>query len=137
MRAGLYAFEAGQLGSALPRQTKIDQTEIAAMTRTVLEWAPLRVRPGVTEEQLLAAAALLQSGFISRQFGFLKRKLVRRRDGSYVDLVLWATAEAAEQAMHHAEANDTCRAYFALLNDDSATAGAGVEHLEVMADFTS
>lgn len=106
------------------------------MTHAVLEWAPFRVKPGVTEKQLLAASAGLQSGFLSKQAGFLERRLVRRPDGSYVDVVLWASAEAAARAMKHAEESETCSTFFSLMESDSATAGAGVEHFDVIAGYS-
>jgi hypothetical protein len=105
------------------------------MTKTTMEWAPFRVRPGVTEAQLLAASAHLQSAFVARQEGFINRRLVRTSDGGYVDIIVWASAEAADRAMQNAAKSDTCSSFFALMEADSAAPGAGVSHLDVIAEY--
>jgi len=105
------------------------------MTRKTLEWAPFRLRPGIAEERLLDASAKLQADFVSKQAGFLGRRLVRKSDGSYIDLVLWESMAAADKAMQHAAESDTCSTFFTLMESEDATAGAGVEHFEVVAEY--
>jgi hypothetical protein len=105
------------------------------MMRETLEWAPFRTKPGVTDSQLLAASEHLQKEFVSRQEGFLSRRLVRAPGGGYVDIVLWSSLELARRAMENAARSDTCSAYFSLMEADAAEAGAGVLHFECLAEY--
>jgi hypothetical protein len=81
----------------------------------VIEWAPFRVREGVTEAALLDAAEAVQRDFLARQPGFLGRELARGADGSWADIVRWADASAADAAMAAAGKSASCSAYFQLM----------------------
>jgi hypothetical protein len=105
------------------------------MQRRVLEWAPFRLKAGVEEASLLAASQELQRGFLAGQPGFMRRELLRAPDGSYVDLVLWETREAADAAMSHAADSTTCSLYFRLMTPEAADAGAGVLHFDEVARY--
>ena len=64
---------------------------------TTLEIAEFETVAGTTEEAVLAAAR--QAGaFLARQPGFRGRQLARRPEGDWVDIVEWASPEAAEAA---------------------------------------
>jgi len=107
------------------------------MSKPTIEWAPFRTKPGVTEAELLEASAHLQSAFVSKQEGFLERRLIRGHDGGYVDLVLWASAESADRAMQNAAKSETCSLYFALMEANDADPGAGVLHYDSLADYAA
>ncbi|WP_370305874.1 hypothetical protein [Sinimarinibacterium flocculans] len=92
-------------------------------TRDYIEWAPFRVRSGVSEAQLLASSAALQERFVARQAGFRTRELLRSADGQWVDLVRWDSREAAETAMAAVGTSAACQAYFALLEPSDAAGG--------------
>ena len=81
----------------------------------VIEWAPFRLRDGVTEAELLAASEAIQREFLGRQPGFLRRELARGADGLWADVVQWADGAAAEAAMAAAATSRACSAYFALM----------------------
>lgn len=96
------------------------------MTNIVVEWAPFRLAPGVDEATLRAASEALQRGFLAKQPGFLRRDLLKGRDGQWVDLVFWASQEAADQAVTSAAESAACYRYFQLM--------AGAEHADPGAD---
>lgn len=98
------------------------------MTDQVIEWAPFRLRTGVDESTLLAASERLQAEFLDHQEGFVRRELVKRADGEYVDVVWWRSLEAAEKAMARVAESPTCSAYFAVMGTNDANAGDGVLH---------
>ena len=98
------------------------------MSGPVIEWAPFRTRTGVDEATLLAASERLQADFLAWQDGFIRRELIRRGPGDYVDVVWWRTREAARSAMAHVEESPSCRKYFALMGTNGWGAGDGVEH---------
>jgi hypothetical protein len=107
------------------------------MSKPTLEWAPFRIKANVSEAQLLKASEHLQAGFVSKQDGFMERRLMRAPDGSYVDLVLWTSAEAADRAMANAAKSDSCGLYFSLMETDSADPGASVLLFETVADYAA
>jgi hypothetical protein len=99
------------------------------MSTQVIEWAPFRLRDGVSEPELREASRQLQSEFLARQPGFLRRELVRGDDGGFVDVVWWASRRAAEEAVENAAASASCARYFSLMEQaDHAAPGAGVSH---------
>lgn len=96
-----------------------------------IEYAPFRLKPGVSEETLLAASHALQQDFVARQPGFVRRDLLRGPDGQWVDLVEWQSREAALAIMDAVAASPACHAYFALMEGaDHADPGSGVTHFE-------
>jgi hypothetical protein len=95
----------------------------------VVEWAPFRLVPGVTEEQLVAASRDLQENFLGKQPGFLRRELLRGQSGEWVDLAFWADRAAAERAMTSAAESSACHVYFALMaGADAHDPSNGVLH---------
>lgn len=97
-------------------------------SRESIEWAPFRLRAGVTEDQLAEASARLQAEFLGGRPGFIARDLVRGPDGGYVDVVRWASHAAAEAAMAAIRESPACAAYFALMDFDPADASAMPAH---------
>jgi len=96
----------------------------------VIEWAPFRLRQGVSEERLLEASDALQGGFLQDQTGFVRRHLLRTADGGYVDMVVWSSRDVADTAMRKAAESPACSAYFAIMGADHADPGADVAHYD-------
>ncbi len=104
--------------------------------KVTVEWAPFQLAAGVDEAALLAASAALQSEFVSKQSGFIKRELVKAKDNQWVDLVYWHSLEEAEQAARNAMNSPVCLKYFELMVfPDPADPSAGVMHLEVVKTY--
>ncbi len=95
----------------------------------VLEWAPFTLKPGVTEADLLAASEALQTEFLGRQPGFIRRDLLRGQDGQWVDTVYWRSRAAADEAAQKVMDNPVCLGYFDLMvSADHDDPSAGVSH---------
>jgi hypothetical protein len=92
-----------------PTQTRTEQV--------VIEWAPFKIRDGVTESQLLAASDLLQNEFVTRQNGFIRRELVKGENNQWVDIVYWASMADAKQAEQNAYNSPICLTYFGLMDN--------------------
>jgi hypothetical protein len=104
--------------------------------QVVIEWAPFKLAPGVTEEELAAASRDLQQKFLATQRGFLRRELLRGKNGDWVDLLHWADQAAADDAMKAAGESAICLAYFHLMaGADSQEAGNGVLHFARVASY--
>ena len=91
----------------------------------VIEWAPFRLREGVTEAQLLEASEAIQRAFLARQAGFLHRELARGADDLWADVVHWADGAAAEAAMKAAASSRACSTYFSLMTGANGGADPG------------
>jgi hypothetical protein len=99
------------------------------MATVTIEWAPFRLADGVDEESLLQASDAIQTGFLSKQKGFVRRELLKSVNGQWADLVYWDSEEAAARAMDQAAESATCLEYFKLMTGpDGADPGAGVLH---------
>lgn len=96
-------------------------------TEVTIEWAPFELAETATEEQLVAASAELEQGFLKQQDGYIRRDLFKGKDGQWVDLVYWESPHAASEAMKVANTSEKCMAYFSLMKGVEG-AEADVEH---------
>ncbi len=102
----------------------------------VIEWAPFRLTPGVSETDLLEASEALQTDFLQPQAGFLRRELVHLSGEQWGDLVYWESEAAAKRAMETAASNPACFRYFHLMEDaDHNEPGQGVQVLAVRKSY--
>ncbi|EMJ97658.1 antibiotic biosynthesis monooxygenase family protein [Leptospira alstonii] len=93
----------------------------------IVEWAPFTLSEGKDENLLLNASTVLQSDFLSKQEGFIRRELLKGPDNRWVDLVYWKNKEAAEKAMENASVSSACSQYFNLMTEaDHNNPGEGV-----------
>ncbi|EMY76776.1 hypothetical protein LEP1GSC060_3316 [Leptospira weilii serovar Ranarum str. ICFT] len=98
-----------------------------ASTEWIVEWAPFTLLEGKDENLLLEASAALQSDFLSKQEGFIKRELLKGSDNRWVDLVYWKNKKAVEKAMENASVSSACSQYFHLMAEaDPDNPGEGV-----------
>lgn len=101
------------------------------MANVTIEWAPFRLIDSADEASLLRASDALQSGFLAKQPGFIRRELLKGKDGQWVDLVYWESPEAAARAVQEAANSPVCFEYFRLMGGaDHADPGNGVLHFE-------
>src|SRR5688572_21363113 len=102
----------------------------------VVEWAPFQITSGASESELLAAASHLQEHFLAKQPGFLRRELLRWKNGCWVDIVYWADHHAADAAMKAAADSSACQSYFRLMAaGDQTTLDPGVLLFERVASY--
>ena len=99
--------------------------------RFVVEWAQFRAAAGVDEATVLEASRVLQSEFLDKQDGFIRRELFKGPQDSWADLLYWQSREAAERALGKAFSSPACSRYFALIDDvGGSEPGPGMLHLE-------
>ncbi len=87
--------------------------------------APIKLAEGKTEEDLLAASEVFQRDVVSHQPGVLRRELVRKSDGTYLDIVQFRSMKDAEKMMELGKESTGCREFFAVMDMDSADASLG------------
>ncbi|MGN6105045.1 MAG: antibiotic biosynthesis monooxygenase family protein [Kofleriaceae bacterium] len=108
------------------------------MTNTdtiTMEWAPFRVRPGVTEQEVRDAAEALQRELLANQSGFLRRELLRDEHGGYVDLIWWESRAAAEAIMSALAGSAAFARFLALMAGDTSDPSGGVRHFSQLASY--
>lgn len=78
--------------------------------------ASAKLAHGVTEEQLLEGSQKFQDEFVAHEPGVLRREIVRKPDGTYIDIVQFRSeadmAEVIEKEMN----SPICAAFFALMD---------------------
>ena len=97
--------------------------------RFIVEWAQFRAAAGVDEATVLEASRTLQSEFLDKQDGFIRRELFKGPQDSWADLLYWESREAAERALGKAADSPACSRYFALIAA-SGDGAPGLVHLE-------
>jgi hypothetical protein len=105
--------------------------------KRIMEWAPFKLREGVAESDLIAASERLQRDFLAKQPGFISRTLVRAADGSYADIVWWASPDSAKDVIGKAGESQACAAYFALMSGFHGDPGEGVAHFDAIAEYAA
>ncbi len=105
------------------------------MTGTIIEWAPIKLAAGRTEADLIAASDAFQRDFLSHQPGFVRRELVRRGEGEYVDIVHWRSLDDAKAIMAKVETSPACRAFFSVMDMDDADAAGCIDHFTSIAVY--
>ena len=98
-----------------------------------VEWAPFVKAAGITDQQLIAAADKVNSGFLVNQTGFIKRELIKKSDTEYADIIHWNTKADAMSAGHKVSNCSVCGEYFQLMDmEASGSAGAGFSHYNIL-----
>jgi len=106
-------------------------TEKQMSENPTIEWAPFKLSPGVDEATLFEASNDVQTEFISKQSGFIKRELLKGRDNQWVDIIHWKSRDEAEQASKNAMNSAICQKYFSLMTSfEQNDPNAGVFHFE-------
>ena len=100
------------------------------MTNPIVELATIRLAKGRSEADLLAASQTFQSEFLDGQDGFIRRELVRRAEGDYVDIIHWQSRKHADAVMAKIEGSEAVARYFSLMDFDPEKMKEAVLHCE-------
>jgi len=96
------------------------------MPKHIVETAKISLRPGTSEQTLLAAFTKFKDDFLLHQPGFLKIELLRQNDRQFLDLVHWQSREHAARAFGRSAESEVCHAYFELMEIDETDPEGGV-----------
>lgn len=77
-----------------------------------------RGRQGLSRDQIVSALRSAQS-WLLEQPGFIERKLLEADDGSFVDFVIWKSAEHAQRAAQSFATAPCAAAVMGVLDDAS------------------
>jgi hypothetical protein len=96
--------------------------------------APIQLKGGFGEKALIEASDAFQARFVNRQKGILKRLLLRAKDGSYADLVFFASKDAADRVVEAEKSSEACLDYFKIMEIPEGTSPdesvLGFEHVK-------
>ena len=86
------------------------------MSSPVTVLAPIKLAPGKTEADLLAASAQFQKDFAGKEAGILRRELVRNPDGTYLDIVQFKSEDNAKDVIAREMESPACAAFFSVMD---------------------
>jgi len=78
--------------------------------------APIKLAEGKTEADLLAASAIFQSDFVAKEPGVLRRELVRKPDGTYLDIVQFRSHEDYLEVARKEAESPVCETFFSVMD---------------------
>ncbi|HYD78662.1 MAG TPA: hypothetical protein VEC06_02545 [Paucimonas sp.] len=105
------------------------------MEAPFIHLAEIKLAPGVSEAELLAASDAFERNFVSKQEGVLRRILLKGPGGSYADLVFYRSREDADRLMQNEEANLHCQSYFSVMQLPEDDPEAGVTSFETLRTY--
>lgn len=86
------------------------------MTRGMsVQLAPIRLNPGVDEQTLLDASDAFQRNFVNKQWGILKRSLLKGKDGNFADLVFFESKDDADRVAQLEATSQECVEFFKIM----------------------
>jgi len=107
------------------------------MGDTITILAEIKLAKGITEAELLAGSEKFQKEFAGKQPGLIRRELVRKGNGEYLDIVQFASMAHAEALMEKEKTSSACHEFFALMDmgDGSGDDMEGVEICQSLHTF--
>lgn len=76
--------------------------------------APGKLKPGITEADLIKASDKFDAEFVKKQQGIVKRQMLRGENGQFADLVTFASKEAAGKVMEAEQTSPVCHEFFSI-----------------------
>lgn len=98
--------------------------------------APAKLAPGVTEEELLAGSQKFQDEFVAHEPGVLRREIVRKPDGTYLDIVQFRSEADMADVLEKEMQSPVCAAFFALMDMSDFDPEAPMESYASLATYT-
>jgi hypothetical protein len=81
--------------------------------------APIRLKPDITQEMLLAASDDFDRRFVKTQDGIIRRMLVKGAyPADYADIVYFADQDAIERVIEAERTSEVCAAFFSIMEGD-------------------
>lgn len=97
------------------------------MTNPITVLAPIKLAPGNSEADLLQASDRFQKEFVDAQPGLIRRELVRKSNGEYLDIVQFRSMEDAMAIIEKEKESLACQAFFAVMDMRSTDDAKGVD----------
>jgi hypothetical protein len=96
-----------------------------------VQLAPITLKPGISEAQLLEASDAFDDRFVKKQDGIVRRILLKAKNGFYADLVFFESKQAADRVLENEMNSPDCAAFFSLMEmPDESVEDMGVQSFE-------
>ncbi len=86
------------------------------MTNPITVLAPIKLAKGKTEADLIKASDKFQEEFAGQQPGLIRRELIRKGDGEYLDIIQFRSKEDADAIIEKEKESPACHAFFAVMD---------------------
>ncbi len=105
------------------------------MNNPVTVLAPVKLAKDKTEADLLAASDKFQKEFCNEQPGLIRRELIRKSEGEYIDIVQFRSVEDAEAIIEKEKKSPACHAFFSVMDMEGMDESDSVEFYESLATY--
>ena len=107
------------------------------MNEPVTVIAPIKLAPGKTEADLIAASNHFQEEFVSQESGVLRRELVRKNNNEYLDIIQFRSQQDADDVIEKEKDSAACHAFFAVMDmSEVKSADEVIEFYTSLATYT-
>ena len=86
----------------------------------IVVWT-FRLKPGISEDEFLAANERMQTDFVYQQPGFVRRTTARGKDGEWLVIGVWSTQHEAAIAGQVANGDPISRTANAMVDPSTVT----------------
>ena len=66
--------------------------------KLIVEIAQFKLASGVTDEEFIKEAEVVQKNFLEKQSGYIDRELLKDKDCQWIDILHWNSMEEAQKA---------------------------------------
>lgn len=87
------------------------------MSQPVTVLVSFKLASGKTEADLITASSLFQQEFANQQPGILRRELVRKPSGDYMDIIQFRSAADVNDVMEKEKTSVVCQDLFAVMQE--------------------
>ncbi|MBL4637509.1 MAG: hypothetical protein JKY56_26870 [Kofleriaceae bacterium] len=103
------------------------------MNSIITVLAHIKLKDGISEAALLAKSDKFQREFVDKQEGVLRRELVRKSAGKYIDIIQFQSQEHMEKVVELEQQSAICAEFFSLMDMDND----GEEAMQVYPSLTT
>ncbi len=89
------------------------------MNSTITVLAHIKLKNGVSEAALIANSDKFQSEFVDKQDGVLRRELVRKSEGKYIDIIQFQSKDHMDKVVELEQQSAICGEFFSLMDMDN------------------
>jgi len=91
------------------------------MTNPITILVPIKLAKGKAEADLIAASNKFQIDFAGKQPGLIRRELIRKTNGEYLDIVQFRSEKDAEDIIEKEQASPACHEFFSVIEMNTDT----------------
>ena len=107
------------------------------MTNLITVLAPIKLAAGKTEADLLAASDRFQKEFANAQSGLIRRELVRKGEGEYLDIVQFRSMEDAMAIIEKEKESAACHAFFSVMDMEATDKSESIDFYQSLATYSA